>query len=198
MTFISELLYSQLFVTLPYPTVPLTGQTIIITGANTGLGFEAAKHCVRLGAEKVILAVRNVSKGAQAQLAIENAYPTRKGVLDVWPLDLLSIASIKAFAAKAAALERVDVLLENAGMATMVFKRFEGVESTIMTNVIGTELLALLMLPKLQETARRFGVKTRLSVVTSESHMVSLFAERRETDIFAALSREEGANMDDR
>jgi hypothetical protein len=55
-----------------------------------------------------------------------------------------------------------------------------------------------LMLPKLQETARRFGVKTRLSVVTSESHMVSLFAERRETDIFAALSREEGANMDDR
>jgi NAD(P)-dependent dehydrogenase (short-subunit alcohol dehydrogenase family) len=198
MSFLLNLLYSQLLVTLPYPTVPLTGQTIIITGANTGLGYEAAKHCVRLCAEKVILAVRNVSNGVQARIAIEDAYPAGQGVIDVWYLDLLSIASIRAFAAKANGLDRLDVLLENAGMSTMTWKTFEGMESTIMTNVIGTELLALLLLPKLQETARHFRVQPKLSVVTSESHMVSVFAERREADIFAALNREHGANMDDR
>lgn len=198
MTFLSDLLYSQLLVTLPYPTVPLTGQTIIITGANTGLGFEAAKHCVRLGAVKVILAVRNVFNGVRAQTAIENAYPATQGVVDVWYLDLLSTASIKAFAAKAIELDRLDVLLENAGILTTTWKTFEGMESTIMTNVIGTELLACLLLPKLQETARQFKVQPRLSVVTSESHMVSLFAERKEADIFAALRREHDANMDDR
>lgn len=198
MTFLSDLIYSQLFVTLPYPAVPLTGKTIIITGANTGLGFEAAKHCVRLEAGNVILAVRNVSKGIQAQTAIESAYPARDTVIDVWDLDLLSVASIKAFATKAMGLNRLDALLENAGMATMTWRTFEGFESTIMTNVVGTELLAMLLLPKLKDTARKFNVQPRLSIVTSESHMVSMFAERKEENIFSALNRESGANMDDR
>lgn len=56
----------------------------------------------------------------------------------------------------------------NAGMITMVWKEVEGFESTILTNVISTELLALLLVPKLQETATKWNLQHRLSFVVSE------------------------------
>jgi retinol dehydrogenase 12 len=60
-------LYSQFFVTLPKPTKDFTGQTVIATGSNTGLGLEAARHLSRLNASLIIIAVRNLSKGAAAK-----------------------------------------------------------------------------------------------------------------------------------
>ena len=50
MNYFPKFFYYQWFVTPSYPTQRFTGETIIITGANSGLGFEAAKHVVRLGA----------------------------------------------------------------------------------------------------------------------------------------------------
>ena len=58
-------------------------------------------------------------------------------------------------------LERIDILLENAGIATGAFKLVEGHESTVTVNVISTFLLAFLLLPKLQETAQKFNTKPR-------------------------------------
>ena len=55
---------SQLFASLEYPTTSCEGKTIIVTGSNTGLGKEAARHFARLGADKVILAVRNPLKSS--------------------------------------------------------------------------------------------------------------------------------------
>ena len=52
----SEFLYAQLVTSIPIPTASFSGQTIIITGANRGLGFEAAKHFVRLDVARLILA----------------------------------------------------------------------------------------------------------------------------------------------
>ncbi|KAL5331811.1 hypothetical protein ACEPPN_001349 [Leptodophora sp. 'Broadleaf-Isolate-01'] len=190
--------YSQLFLSLPYPTKSLQDQTIIITGSNTGLGFEAAKHCVRLNAAKVILTVRDLTKGDAAKAAIYAAHPVRTTVIEVWHLDLLSTNSVKEFAAKAAGLERLDAVIENAAMINPFWVEVEGFESTILANVINTELLALLLLPKLQETAIRWNVQPRLSIVVSESHFVAKFEERTRSDIFEALSQETGANMDDR
>ena len=57
-----KFLKEQLLTTLPYPQESAAGQTVIVTGANVGLGFEAARHFVRLGAAKVILAVRDQQK----------------------------------------------------------------------------------------------------------------------------------------
>lgn len=105
MGFITDLFYSQLFITLPYPTTFLGKRTIIITGSNTGLRIEAAKHCVRLNAAKVILAVRDLSKGAAAKDAIEATNRTRTTTIEVWQLDIWSIASVKQFAAKAMELD---------------------------------------------------------------------------------------------
>ena len=70
MPFITTFLYSQFFVTPPPPTASFQGKTVIVTGSNTGLGYEAALEIARLGVEKLILAVRTFSKGNEARRLI--------------------------------------------------------------------------------------------------------------------------------
>lgn len=189
--------YTQLFVKPAYPTRMLNGQTVIVTGSNTGLGKEAAKHFARLGAAKLILAVRNTKAGEAARADIENATQCAPGTVEVWPLDLGDHASVKAFAGRASReLERVDVLCENAGIAGGKKRIVAGYESQLTVNVISTFLLALLMLPKLKETAKRFGVKPRLTIVSSEVHGWCKFPERDEPNVMAALAA--GEDMDER
>ena len=126
-----SLLYSQFFVSLTIPTCSFAGQTIIVTGANIGLGREAANHIVRLGASKVILAVRHVPKGNDARRYIEDK-TGRKGVVEVWELDLASYASVKAFARQAEGLDRLDAVLENAGISKHEFEWAEDNESGLL------------------------------------------------------------------
>ena len=59
---------------LPDPMYPFASQTIIVTGSNTGLGFDPTKYFIRLNASKVILAVRTVSRGEAAKFSIESLY----------------------------------------------------------------------------------------------------------------------------
>ncbi|KAK5275948.1 hypothetical protein LTR16_011942, partial [Cryomyces antarcticus] len=91
------------------PYYDCTGKTIIVTGANVGLGFEAAKHFVRLGAEKVVLGVRSLEKGEAAKKRIEGR-EKRSGVVEVWIVDLLSYESVKEFAKRADGLRRLDAV----------------------------------------------------------------------------------------
>lgn len=64
-------LYSQFFVSLPYPKGSYIGKTIIVTRSNVGLGKEAARHYTRLRASRLILAVRSLDKGNAAKYDIE-------------------------------------------------------------------------------------------------------------------------------
>lgn len=73
-------LKSQLIYTPKYPTASFQGRTVIVTGANTGLGQEAARHFVRLGASTLIIACRTVSKGEAAKKDIEQS-TGRTGVI---------------------------------------------------------------------------------------------------------------------
>ena len=191
--------YNQLFVTPPYPTRLFSDQTIIVTGANVGLGFEAARHFARLKALRVILAVRNVQAGEEAKREIEKS-TNRPGCCEVWQLDLGSFASVKAFARKAATLRRLDIVVENAGVANPEsFVQVEGHEKHITINVISTFLLALLLLPTLQATANAFpDTSPHLTVVTSEMHIFTEFPERHETNIIAALNDSSKTNMTER
>ncbi|KFA80823.1 hypothetical protein S40288_09140 [Stachybotrys chartarum IBT 40288] len=191
--------WSQLFVTPPYPSKSFQGQTVIVTGSNVGLGLEGARHFARLGASKIILAVRNTKAGEEAKQSIE-ASTRRPGICEVWALDLASFASVKLFAERAATLERLDVLVENAAVANPdTFKVSEGHEQHITVNVISTMLLALLMVPKLQETAKRFpDSEPHLTIVTSELHAISTFPERHADDIFARLDDEKATDMAER
>lgn len=104
-----------------------------------------------------------------------------------------SYDSIRAFAARVQKLERLDGMLENAGIMSKYFKIVAGYEAVITTNVISTFLLALLLLPKLKETKERFGTRPVLSIVASDLHFVAKFRERNADDIFAALNDEKSA-----
>lgn len=167
----ASFLYGQLFVWLPYPTEPQTGKTVVITGSNVGLGKEAAQHFVRLGASKVIIAVRSVEKGAAAKRDIEANTKCSKGVIQVWQVDMASYASVQAFAARAEAeLERIDIFLANAGIAPAKYAVAEDNEASITVNVVSTLLLTALMLPKLKATAAKFGVRPTLTITSSGVH----------------------------
>src|SRR5277367_3167886 len=111
--------------TLPDTIVDLRGRTVIVTGSNVGLGLEGAKRFYAMNPARLILAVRNVSKGQGAKnalLGIGEKHAGFGGVrgqtsVEVWELDLTSFESVRQFAKKCETeLERLDVLLENAAL----------------------------------------------------------------------------------
>ena len=195
-----EFLYGQLLVIPPPPTKSYHGQVVIVTGANGGLGLEAARHLVTLGAQKVILAVRSLEKGEAAKALIVDSMDREDAaaVIEVWHLDLSSYDSVLRFSERANTLPRIDVVLENAAIVTITFRKAEEDESTITTNVISTFLLALLILPKLRETATRIGTQTHLVVVSSDAHKFVTFPERKSDRIFDKLNDQASAQMDSR
>jgi retinol dehydrogenase 12 len=95
-------------------SVSLDGKTVIVTGANVGLGLEAAKEMAAHGLARVILAVRNISKGEAARDEILAQTPSVE--VQVWALDHESFASIDEFGRRAAELDRLDLVLLNAGV----------------------------------------------------------------------------------
>ncbi len=117
------------------------GRTVIITGANSGLGEVTARELSRVGA-KVIMAVRNTAKGDEAAARMPNEVEVRK-------LDLQDLASVRAFADRVAA---VDVLVNNAGiMAVPYAQTVDGFESQIGTNHLGHFALTNLLLPRITD-----------------------------------------------
>ena len=142
---VRQFFYSQLFITPTKPEYSFQGQTVIVTGSNVGLGFEAARHIYRLNAAKLILAVRTVKKGEAAKESIVKSVRHRTDgatAIEVWPLDLSSTPSTLAFAERVQSLDRVDVVVENAGINAIQFEQAEGFEQTIQVNVLNTLLLA--------------------------------------------------------
>src|SRR6201993_4188315 len=115
-----------------------SGRTVIVTGANSGLGEVTARELARVGA-KTILAVRNTAKGDEAAAGMTGDVEVRK-------LDLQDLASVRAFAD---AVDGVDVLVNNAGiMAVPYAQTVDGFESQIGTNHLGHFALTNLLLPK--------------------------------------------------
>lgn len=199
MGYITSFLHSQLFVSLPYPKSDFSNQTIIVTGSNSGLGFEAARHFIRLKANKVILAVRTLSKGETAAAEISDSTQTPPSRIEVWQLDLSSHDSVKAFGDRVRTLDRLDAMVENAGILSNIFTLTEGYESHINVNVINTVLLGLLVLPKLRESAKKYGSTGRLVFVGSDLHLVAKFKEQNiPGSLLEALNSKEAADMDDR
>ncbi|KAI1825271.1 NAD(P)-binding protein [Xylaria intraflava] len=164
-------LYRQLTVKpKPLPAnVSLRGKTVLVTGANVGLGLEACQELAAHGAARIILGVRSVSKGETAKSTILALSPNVD--VQVWELDQESAKSIKAFADKAASLDRLDVVILNAGVKVMEFTKSKfGHESNIQVNHLGTALLSLLLCGPLRRTGAATGSPARLTIVSSENH----------------------------
>ncbi|KAI0122732.1 NAD(P)-binding protein [Daldinia grandis] len=156
----------------PPPEVKVEGQTAIVTGSNVGLGFETAKQLASRGLARLILAVRDVSKGEIAKAAISRENP--KCQIEVWQLDQDSWDSMTAFARKAQSLERLDILLLNAGMKRLEYTRSpSGHETHIQVNHLGTSLLSLLLLAPLRKTAALTGKPSRMSITASSLAFVA-------------------------
>lgn len=153
---------------VPEPPANIKDAAYIVTGANTGLGYECTKHLFRMGTKRIILAVRTLSKGEVA-LATIRSETGRKDVGEVWELDLTSLDSVEAFAQRVNKLDRLDAIIENAGVVMTKFQLVEGIEMSVLVNVVSTMLLAFRVLPKLQESAGRFGIQTHLVIVSSNT-----------------------------
>lgn len=163
-----EFPFSQFF-HVPEQNQSFASKTIIVTGSNIGLGLEAARHFVNLNAARVILAVRSIKKGEDAKADIE-ASTGKVGVVEVWQLDMSNYSNIQEFAKKAQSLDRLDAVVENAGVAMQTYESAEGTEITVAINVIGTFLLAANLLPILRKSAEKTGEVPRLAIVSSEVH----------------------------
>lgn len=131
------LLRSQLFHHPTIPTSSFAEQTVIITGANAGLGLEVCRSIVQLKANKVILAVRNLAKGEAARELIQKE-TGRTGCMEVWHLDMANFDSVKSFAKRANQLERLDVLVANAGIWTTAFEKAEEWECVTLARLDGS------------------------------------------------------------
>ncbi|OCT49986.1 hypothetical protein CLCR_07385 [Cladophialophora carrionii] len=194
-------LYSQLCQSLPTPSQFHFGKTVVVTGSNVGLGKEAARHFVRQGASRVILAVRNVEKGQAAADDIIKTTGRSKGTVQVWPLDMGDYKSIDHFVERAKEeLDRIDIFLANAGVATMTFNTVADNEGMVTVNFISTFLLVLLVLPKLKETAHKFNTRPTLTITSSEVHGHTNFPEKAapKGQILHTLADRAQANMTER
>ena len=126
-----------------------TGKTAIVTGSNTGIGYEIARHLARKGA-RVLLACRDGDKAAQAANEMKSG-PERLEV-ETLHLDLENIASVREAAREAQKEERIDMLVNNAGvMMPPLGHATAGTEMQFAVNHLGHFALTALLLDKLAE-----------------------------------------------
>ena len=132
----------------------LAGKTVIVTGANSGIGHAAAAALATAGAT-VVLAVRDQAKG-------EAAAATITGATEVRPLDLARLDSVRAFAASWQG--GIDLLINNAGvMIPPLTRTADGFELQFGTNHLGHFALTNLLLPHVAATGR-------VVTVSSDAH----------------------------
>jgi NAD(P)-dependent dehydrogenase (short-subunit alcohol dehydrogenase family) len=135
-----------------------TGKTIFITGANTGLGFEAAKSLAGKGA-RVLIGCRSKVKAEQALEKIRAKHPAAD--VAVIELDLGNLASVKKAAAAVAKEPQLDILINNAGIMIPPYELTEdGFESQFGVNHLGPFALTGLLLDKLRENPKARIVST--------------------------------------
>jgi retinol dehydrogenase-13 len=132
--------------------IKMKNKVVIITGANKGIGREAAKQIAKLGA-KVYMASRSLDSANQVREEIVRE--TGNQNVFVKHLDLASVESIQKFAASFKEEEsKLDVLINNAGLWTKTKKLTDiNVEQTFAVNVLGHQLLTQLLLDELRNTA---------------------------------------------
>ncbi|MFG2029399.1 oxidoreductase [Streptomyces sp. NPDC048825] len=140
------------------------GRTVVITGANSGLGFETAQVCAQRGAT-VVLACRNPDRAADAEARITAKAPTAK--VSTLQLDLASLASVRRAAESLRADHpRIDLLINNAGGIRLGHSLTEdGFELTLATNHLGPFAFTGLLLDRLLKTPG-----SRIVTVSSIGH----------------------------
>src|SRR5258708_6861374 len=161
------------------------GRLAVVTGANTGLGFETAQVLAARGAS-VVLAVRDIEKGKRAAARIAGSAPGAN--VTVQPLDLTSLDSIRAGADELRAKHpRIDLLINNAGvMFTPKQTTHDGFELQFGTNHLGPFALTGLLLEQMLPVPG-----SRVVTVSSAAHRIQArinFADLQRDRSYTPLS----------
>ncbi|KAF5977095.1 putative short-chain dehydrogenase reductase/reductase family protein [Fusarium bulbicola] len=149
---------SQTTKPVPIPKdISLSGSTIIITGANTGLGYGAAEQFLAMNLKRLIVAVRSISKD---------------------------------FAKKCETLDRIDLVILNAGIQMTKFELSpEGHEVSFQVNYLSTVLLATLLLPTLKQKAPA-GQPGHLTIVNSGTALMADFPNAKDENVMEFFDKE--------
>jgi NAD(P)-dependent dehydrogenase (short-subunit alcohol dehydrogenase family) len=172
----------------------LTGKTVLVTGASSGIGIETARALLSAQAE-VILVVRDAAKGER--LAQELRAATGNTQAHVLSVDLGSLSSIRQAAEQfRARWSKLDLLINNAGiMATPQGYTPDGFELQFGTNHLGHFLLTLLLLPALQRAApARVVVLSSSGHRRSDIHFDDIHYRHRPYDRWEAYGQSKTAN----
>jgi NAD(P)-dependent dehydrogenase (short-subunit alcohol dehydrogenase family) len=170
----------------------LTGKIYVITGGNSGIGFEAAKHLGKAGGD-IVLACRSVAK---AQAAARELRTYVRGKVDVLKLDLSDLSSVRAAAKDISEkYSKIDALINNAGiMQTPKLKTADGFEMQFGTNHLGHFLLSGLLIDLVDAAEGRVVTLSSIAHLSGEIRFDDLMGETKysPTD---AYTQSKGANL---
>jgi NAD(P)-dependent dehydrogenase (short-subunit alcohol dehydrogenase family) len=140
-----------------------TPRTVVLTGGNTGIGFETALELARRG-DRIVLGCRNQTKADAAVTELRHRSGSDR--VESRPLDLADLVSVRAFAESLRDLDRIDVLVNNAGLV-LDHRQWtaQGIEATVGTNHVGHYLLTELLTDQLLAATR-----ARVVIVASIAH----------------------------
>src|SRR5258706_4540319 len=170
------------------------GRVVIVTGGNSGIGYEAALVLAGRNA-RVISAVRSVDKGEQAAQIMRQRSPEAE--VKVMALDLADLKSVRSFAAAfLASYDRLDILINNAGvMALPQVQTVDGFEMQFGTNHLGHFALTGLFLPALIATPHARVVTVSSGVHTSGDIHFDDLQWKKKYDRWGAYAQSKLANL---
>jgi len=148
----------------------LAGKRILITGANSGIGYHAALKLARKGAQ-VMLGCRDKRRGEDALSRLHDDAPGAH--IELALFDLASLASVRSFAEKELAQHRpLDILINNAGVMAPPkrLQTTDGFELQFGTNVLGHFALTALLMPALEQAAAASAERPRVVTLASIAH----------------------------
>lgn len=158
---------------LPLPRESVVRKTVIITGANVGLGLEASAHVANKKPSLLIATCRDTVKCEQTvNILRERCAGTPPASLDSWPLDLSSFDNVRSFVDRfvAEGPERLNILVANAGTFRPVYTQTQDDwEVMLQVNYLSIALLSILLLPHLLRSAT-CDDPSRLVLVSSLGH----------------------------
>jgi len=166
-----KFIQDQRWVVAPAERADLTGKTVVVIGANVGLGFEAAKHFASMNPKRLVLGCRNRQKGQTALQAIQAT--GFKGAAELALIDLSQFASVVAFAnAFTRDGSQIDILVYNAAVAMHTYSATgDGWEESIQVNHLSVMLLTVLLLPcLLKAVSSGTSPNPRVVIVSSDVH----------------------------
>jgi NAD(P)-dependent dehydrogenase (short-subunit alcohol dehydrogenase family) len=171
------------------------GKVVLITGANTGIGFEMAMEFARKGAE-VVLACRNQAKATEATLRIRGEYPEAN--VQTLDLDLADLNAVKrAASAFMESTPHLDILINNAGvMIPPKSTTVDGFELQVGTNHLGHFALTAYLLPHLRKAENpRIVTVSSIAHTMGRLNLENMHGEGKRYDKWGQYGRSKLANL---